>query len=156
MDVFKAIREHGPWDIIILHPPCDALSVSGNAHYGKGMRLACHRDAAAFWTNRLWRCATTWARVGVCLENPVGVLNREIGKPTQYIQPWQFGHGETKKTGLWLHGLPKLIPTNIVEGREARILAMGPSPTRKRDRSETYLGIASAMAEQWGGDNDLC
>ena len=82
----------------------------------------------------------------VCMENPVGVLPI---KASQYIQPWQFGHGECKKTGLWLHNLPKLKPTNIVEGREQRIWKLGPSPDRWKIRSKTYAGIAQAMAEQF-------
>ena len=82
------------------------------------------------------------------MENPVGVL----GKASQYIQPWEFGHGETKKTGLWLHGLPRLKPTNIVEGREQRVWKLGPSPDRGKIRSKTYKGVAIAMADQWGGN----
>lgn len=95
----------------------------------------------------LWREACAAAVIGVCMENPVGVLPI---KPTQYIQPWQFGHGETKKTGLWLHGLPPLIPTDVVEGREQRIWKLPPSADRWKIRSRTYEGIAQAMAEQWG------
>lgn len=88
----------------------------------------------------------------VCFENPVGVLSTKskLGKPTQYVQPWQFGHGETKKTGLWLHNLPKLEPTNIVEGREQKIWLMPPSEDRWKKRSATYQGIADAMVKQWG------
>jgi hypothetical protein len=149
MDIIEAIESHGPWDIIILHPPCDALAVSGNGTYGEGKPKNGYRSAAIAWTYNLWLLARVYARVGVCLENPVGVLTSWLGKP-QYIQPWQFGHGEQKKTGLWLHNLPKLIPTDIVKGREQRIWKMPPSSTRKRDRSETYTGIAKAMAEQWG------
>jgi hypothetical protein len=149
MDVLEAIEEHGPWDIIILHPPCDALAVSGNGTYGRGKRKYRDRISAMDWTWLLWLHARHAARGGVCLENPVGVLTRVLGKP-QYIQPWMFGHGEQKKTGLWLAGLPPLVPTDIVEGREQRIYNMGPGKNRKRDRSETYAGIAKAMAEQWG------
>jgi len=81
------------------------------------------------------------------MENPVGVLPMKV---TQYIQPWQFGHGETKKTGLFLYGLRKLNPSNVVEGREQRVWKMGPSPDRWKDRSRTYLGVAKAMAGTWG------
>ena len=84
------------------------------------------------------------------LENPIGVISSQIRKPDQIIQPWQFGHGETKATCLWLSGLPKLQPTNIVSGREARVHRMAPGPNRARERSRTYAGIAAAMAEQWG------
>lgn len=84
------------------------------------------------------------------LENPVSIISSRIRKPDQIIQPWQFGHGETKATCLWLHELPKLIPTNIVEGREARVHRMPPGPDRWKERSRTFVGIADAMAEQWG------
>lgn len=86
----------------------------------------------------------------VCIENPIGVISTRIRRPDQIIQPWQFGHGETKATCLWLRGLPLLKPTNIVEGREARIHRMAPGPNRAKDRGKTYAGIAQAMADQWG------
>jgi hypothetical protein len=97
----------------------------------------------------IWENAKGQARIGCCFENPVSVLWNVIGKP-QYVQPWQFGHGETKKTGLRLHNLPELKPTKIVDGREQRVWKMAPSPTRKRDRSETFQGVADAFADQWG------
>jgi len=87
----------------------------------------------------------------ICIENPISVISSRIRKPDQIIQPWMFGHGETKATCLWLKNLPKLTPTNIVEGREQRIHKMPPSPDRWKERSRTYDGIACAMAEQWGG-----
>ena len=86
----------------------------------------------------------------IAVENPIGVISSRIRKPDQIIQPWQFGHGETKATCLWLKNLPLLVPTNVVEGREQRVWRMPPSETRSRDRSRTYPGIAEAMAEQWG------
>ncbi len=86
----------------------------------------------------------------ICIENPISIISSQIAKPTQIIQPWQFGHGETKSTCLWLENLPKLIPTNIVEGREGKCWKMPPSPDRAKLRSVTYQGIADAMAEQWG------
>lgn len=135
------------WDIIIMHPPCTALAVSGNRWYGKGMPKHSERLESIKWTTALYNLAKEHARAGACMENPVGVLPI---KPTQYIQPWQFGHGETKKTGLWLHGLPPLEPTNIVEGREQRIWKLPPSPDRWKIRSTTFQGIADAMANQWG------
>jgi hypothetical protein len=86
----------------------------------------------------------------IVIENPIGIMSGCWRKPDQIIQPWQFGHGETKATCLWLKGLPKLKPTNIVEGREARVHRMSPGPDRWKERSRTYAGIAAAMAEQWG------
>lgn len=149
MCVLEAISTCGPWDIIILHPDCTALSLSGNRWYGKGMPHNRKRIEAIEWTKSLWRMACQFARIGVALENPTSVIWKHIGEP-QYIQPWQFGHGETKKTGILTHNLPPLEPTNIVDGREQRVWKMPPGPNRKRDRSETYKGIAKAMAEQWG------
>jgi site-specific DNA-cytosine methylase len=135
------------WDLIVMHPPCTALAVSGNRWYGEGMPRNDERRAAIEWTVNLWNTARKMTP-RVCMENPVGVLPV---KASQYVQPWQFGHGETKKTGLWLHNLPPLVPTNVVEGRENRVWRMPPSPTRGLERSRTYLGIADAMADQWGG-----
>lgn len=150
-DIFPVIRRGG-WDLIILHPPCTALAVSGNRWYGWNMPKYQERLQAITWTIQVFRLACSvcdW----VCMENPAGVLPI---KATQYIQPWQFGHGETKKTGLWLHNLPPLIPTDIVEGREQRIFHLPPSADRWKIRSATYPGIASAMAHQWGKtDNTL-
>lgn len=143
-DVHKAIKLRDRWDLIILHPPCTALAVCGNGTYADTQ----DREDAVKWTVRLWKAAIRCAD-RVALENPVGVLSSRWQKPTQYIQPWQFGHGETKKTGLWLHNLPKLSPTNIVSGREQRIWMMSPSPDRGKERSRFYTGIAAAMAQQW-------
>ena len=143
-DVMQAIRSR-QWDLIIMHPPCTALAVSGNRWYGKGMPKQDERLKAIRWTMALWELAKHHSD-RVCMENPVGVLPMP---PTQYIQPWQFGHGETKKTGLWLHNLPPLVPTNVVEGREQRIWKLPPSADRWKIRSETYKGIAEAMADQW-------
>lgn len=146
VDIFRAIRSDH-WDLLIMHPPCTAIAVSGNRWYGQGMPKHAERLESIKWTMFLWTYAKD--RVPhVCMENPVGVLP---AKPTQYVQPWQFGHGETKKTGLWLHNLPKLTPTDIVEGREQRVWKLGPSADRWKIRSETYQGIADAMSEQWGG-----
>jgi hypothetical protein len=86
----------------------------------------------------------------IAIENPISIISSRIRKPDQIIQPWMFGHGETKATCLWLKGLPKLTPTNIVEGRDDRIHKMPPSENRWRERSRTYTGIAQAMADQWG------
>lgn len=133
------------WDLIIMHPPCTAICVSGNRWYGKGMPKHEQRIDAIRWTMELWDLATQVCP-RVCMENPVGTLPI---KPTQYIQPWQFGHGETKKTGLWLQGLKPLQPTKIVSGREQRIWKLSPGPNRSKIRSKTYSGIAAAMADQW-------
>lgn len=134
------------WDLIIMHPPCTALCVSGNRWYGRGMPKHQERIDSIAWTTGLFELAKQHAK-SVAMENPVGVLPM---KATQYIQPWQFGHGETKNTGLWLHNLKPLEPTDIVEGRENRIHKMPPSADRWKIRSETYQGIAAAMANQWG------
>lgn len=149
MDVFDAINLTD-WDLIILHPPCTALAVSGNRWYGVGKPRHQDRIEAVKWTQELWEKATS-ASKHVALENPVGVLNTMGHFPEpQYIQPWQFGHGETKKTGLWLYNLPKLQPTDIVSGREQRIWKMPPAKDRAKMRSKTYPGIAEAIAAQWG------
>ena len=132
------------WDLIILHPPCTAMAVSGNRYYAGTQK---RRDAEQ-WTKLLYDKARFYCK-HVALENPVSTIWKLIERK-QYIQPWQFGHGETKKTGLALYNLPELVPTNIVEGREQRIWKMAPSETRSRDRSETYSGVAEAMADQWG------
>lgn len=143
-DAIEAIKDG--WDLIIMHPPCTALAVSGNRWYGKNKERHNERLEAIDWTVGLWEHAKKYSD-RVCMENPVGVLPIP---PTQYIQPWQFGHGEVKRTGLWLHGLPLLYPTEIVEGREPRIWKLPPSKDRWKIRSTTYKGIAEAMADQWG------
>jgi len=144
----KDVIGYSEWDLIILHPDCTRLAVSGNRWYGKGMPKHDERLWAIEWTVDLWERAKAKAD-RVALENPVSVIFSHIKDPVQYIQPYQFGHGETKKTGFALHNLDPLVPTNEVDGREQRVWKMGPSPTRKRDRSETYQGIADACAEQW-------
>lgn len=149
MDVREAIIRFAPWDLIILHYDCTKTAVSGNRWYGKGMPRHNQRLSDIDFAAELWDLAKEHSRIGAAYENPVSVIWERIGKP-QYIQPWQFGHGETKKTGILTDRLSALIPTNVVDGREQRIWKMGPSPTRKRDRSETFQGIADAMAEQWG------
>lgn len=155
-DVFEMLKE--PWDLIIMHPPCTALTVAGNAWYGEGQAKYGERLSAVSWTQRLFKAACA-VSPRVCLENPVGVLQRLGGfhKP-QYVQPYQFGHLEQKKTGLWLHGLPELQPTEDVYTQmmalpinvRQRLHYLPPSPDRWKIRSTTYLGIALAMAKQWG------
>jgi hypothetical protein len=137
------------WDLIILHPDCTALSLSGNGTYGRGKPKHQKRLDAIAWTVALWNLAKEHS-YRVALENPASVIFQYLNSTVQYIQPWQHGHGETKKTGLALHNLPLLVPSNIVEGREQRIWKMGPSPSRKRDRSMTYPGVAQAIVDQWG------
>ena len=144
----KTVIPKAHWDLIILHPDCTALALSGNRWYAPGKPKYEERKKAIEWTVDLWNLAIKHSK-RVALENPRSVIWKYIGKP-QYIQPWQFGHGEVKLTGLRLHNLPELKPTNIVEGREARVWKMGQHKYRKRDRSVTYKGIAEAMANQWG------
>lgn len=131
------------WDLMIAHPPCTHLAVSGARWFKDKVR----EQAEALDFVRLLLGANI---PRIALENPVSIISSCIRKPDQVIQPWQFGHGETKATCLWLKNLPKLQPTNIVEGREGRIWKMPPSPDRWKLRSTTFEGIASAMAEQWG------
>lgn len=134
---------HPHWDMLIAFPPCTHLAVSGarwfkDKHFEQLLALEFVRKLLDAPIPR------------IALENPVGVISTRIRKPTQTIQPWQFGHGEVKRTCLWLKGLPPLVPTNIVEGREPRVHRMAPSPDRWKERSRTYSGIAEAMAAQWG------
>ncbi len=135
---------HRNWDLMIAHPPCTHLAVSG-ARWFKDKQI--EQAEALDFVRRL--LDATIPRIA--LENPISIISSRIRKPDQIIQPWQFGHGETKATCLWLKNLPKLLPTNIVEGREARIHKMPPGPDRWKERSRTFEGIAQAMAEQWGG-----
>ena len=132
------------WDLMIAHPPCTHLAVSGAKHFAA--KQADGRQAAALEFVQLLMDAPI---PRICIENPVSIISTRIRKPDQIIQPWQFGHGETKATCLWLKNLPKLVPTNIVEGREARIHKMPPGPDRWKERSRTFPGIAEAMAQQW-------
>lgn len=147
-DVVDAVKSR-LWSLIILHPECTAMAVSGNRWYGRNMPMHDDRLRAVEWTINLWHLAKKCSD-RCALENPVSVIFNHINDPVQYVQPWMFGHGETKKTGFALHNLPPLQPTNIVEGREQKVWKMAPSPTRKRDRSKTYQGIAEAIVSQWG------
>ncbi len=134
---------YGDWDLMIAHPPCTHLAVSG-ARWFKEKR-AQQEDALVFVEELM---AAPIPHIAV--ENPISIISSRIRKPDQIIQPWMFGHGETKATCLWLKNLPKLVPANIVEGREARVHRMPPGPDRWKERSRTLTGIADAMAEQWG------
>lgn len=131
------------WDLMIAHPPCTHLAVSG-ARWFKGKEIE-QAESLAFVKELLDAPIPR-----VALENPISIISSRIRKPDQIIQPWQFGHGETKATCLWLNNLPLLAPTQVVEGREGRVWRMGPSANRWRDRSRTYPGVAAAMADQWG------
>lgn len=136
-----------PWDMIIAFPPCTDLTVSGARwHPAKRMNGSLYAGASFFMLFAKHDCQK------IAIENPVGIMSSLWRKPDQVIQPWQFGHGETKATCLWLKGLLPLKPTNIVDGRDNRIHRMAPGPDRARERSRTYPGIAQAMADQWGGD----
>jgi site-specific DNA-cytosine methylase len=132
-----------PWDLMIAHPPCTHLAVSGARWFKE--KQAEQAEALEFV-----RFLLDVPIKRIALENPVSIISSRIRKPDQIIQPWQFGHGETKATCLWLKNLSKLVSTQIVEGREARVHKMAPSPDRWKKRSETYKGIAEAMANQWG------
>lgn len=133
---------HLGWDILIAHPPCTHLAVSG----ARWFHLKRKEQAEALAFVQLLLDAPV---PRIALENPISIISSKIRKPDQVIQPWMFGHGETKATCLWLKNLPPLVPTNVVVGRENRVHRMPPSADRWKKRSETYLGIAEAMAEQW-------
>jgi hypothetical protein len=136
---------HFPWDLMIAHPPCTHLSVSGAKHFA-GKRLTGQQQAAVSFFMLLAKADIP----RIAIENPVCIMSSLWRKPDQTVQPWQFGHGETKATCLWLKGLPPLAPTNVVEGREQRVFRMPPSQDRWKLRSTTFAGIAEAMADQWG------
>lgn len=134
-----------PWDLMIAHPPCTDLSVSGARHFA-AKRINGRQQASASFFMMLAKCDIP----KIAIENPVCIMSSLWRKADQVIQPWMFGHGETKATSLWLKNLPHLVPTKVVEGREPRIHKMPPSVDRWKLRSETYEGIAQAMADQWG------
>jgi len=133
-----------PFDLMVAHPPCTHLSVSGARHFEAKRQDGRQQAAVAFF---MLLAKADIPRIAI--ENPICIMSSVWRKPDQVIQPWQFGHGETKATALWLKCLPRLQPTNIVEGREARIHRMPPSADRWKLRSATYPGIAKAMADQW-------
>ncbi len=154
MDLFLALKIR-KWDLAILHPPCTYLTVSANkwlkdqperksgALVGKARRDA-RKEAIDFFMKCVNCGIDKWA-----IENPIGIMSTEYRKPNQVIQPWMYGHGETKATCLWLRGLPRLNGFNVVDGREQRIHKMKPSEDRTKERSKTYKGIADEMARQW-------
>lgn len=134
------------WDLMIAHPPCQYLAVSGMHWTVRGKRDPALTESALEFVRLLM--AAPIARIAI--ENPVSVISSRIRRPDQIIQPWQHGHGETKATCLWLQGLPLLVPSCVVSGREARVARMPPGPDRWKERSRTYAGVAAAMADQWG------
>ncbi len=138
------VRDHlrDGWDLMVAHPPCTHLAISG----ARWFKARPGEQVAALGLVRLLLAAPI---KHIALENPVGIISR-LRAPDQIIQPWQFGHGETKATCFWLRNLPPLRPTRVVEGREARVHRMAPGPNRWAERSRTLPGIAAAMADQWG------
>lgn len=140
------VKKSGNWDMVIAFPPCTDLAVSGARWFKEKQSDGRQQKSIEFF--KLFTQLDDIPKVAI--ENPIGVMSTLYRKPNQIIQPWQFGHGETKATCLWIKGLPKLKPTYIVEGREQRIWKMAPSADRAKNRSKTFPGIAKAMAEQWG------
>jgi site-specific DNA-cytosine methylase len=140
-DVLRWLDQH--WDLMIAHPPCTHLAVSG----ARWFKEKAKEQAEAL---EFVRALLNAPIPRIALENPVSIISSRIRKPDQIIQPWQFGHGEVKATCLWLKGLPKLVPTKVVEGRHPACWLASPGPDRWKLRSRTYQGIADAMAEQWG------
>ena len=156
-DIKEVLKSSGEWDLIILHPSCRTLTIAGNSTYGEGMPKHHERLLEIDWTVDLWCLALTYGK-RVALENPISVIWQYLGAPYQYVQPYHFGHPEQKKTGFARHNLPPLRATADVK-RIASLLPnllrershfMPPSSTRSRDRSESFLGIANALADQWG------
>jgi hypothetical protein len=131
------------WDLLIAHPPCTHLAVSG-ARWFKEKQA--EQEESLQFVRDLMNAPIP----RIAIENPISIISSRIRKPDQIIQPWMFGHGETKATCLWLKGLPPLAATKIVDGREARVHRMPPGPDRWKERSRTFKGIAEAMADQWG------
>lgn len=138
-----SVKGHGKWDLLIAFPPCTHLAVSGARWFNE--KQSKQAEAIQFFMD-----LANSKVPRIAIENPIGIMSTHWRKPDQIIQPWQFGHGETKATCLWLKNLPKLTPTNIVEGRHGRVWREPPSPERWKNRSRTYEGIALAMAQQWG------
>jgi hypothetical protein len=144
--VFEVIM--AGWDLMIAHPPCTYLAVSGARWF---------KDRQSEQQHALWFVESLMLAdiPRIAIENPVSVISSRIRKPDQIVQPWMFGHGETKATCLWLKNLPKLVPTDIVDGRQPRVHHASPGPDRWKERSRTLPGLAAAMADQWGQPLDL-
>jgi hypothetical protein len=146
-DVMDIINDG--WDMMIAHPPCTHLAVSGARYFEEKRKDGRQQEGIDFFMKMINAPINK-----IAVENPICIMSSVYRKPDQIIHPWQFGHGETKATSLWLKGLPLLKPTNIVEGREGKIHKIPPGPNRWKLRSKTYQGIADAMAIQWG-NNEL-
>jgi hypothetical protein len=142
-DVRDVLEGGSSWDLLIAHPPCRYLAVSGARWFAQ--RQAEQAEALAFVRYLMHAQVPR-----IAIENPVSVISSHIRKPEQITQPWQHGHGETKATCLWLKGLPLLVPSDIVDGRAPRVHHASPGPDRWKERSRTLPGIAAAMAAQWG------
>ena len=157
-NMFDLIYPHNvyDWDLIIAHPPCTHLSLSGSKYWAEKVKDG-RQPAAIRFVERIWDLHEQ-SGVKLCIENPVGALSSrsKLGKATQYIQPYQFGHPDKKRTGLWLRGLPKLEPTDVIDITKVdpkianRLHLLSPSADRWKIRSRTFQGIADAMADQWG------
>ena len=147
-DCMDAIKQG--WDLLIAHPPCTHLAVSGSRWFPEKRASGEQQEAIEFFLS-IARAPVP----RIAIENPVCIMSSVWREPDQVIQPWQFGHGETKATCLWLKGLPPLVPTKIVPGREPRVHMMPPGPDRWKERSRTFEGVAAAMASQWGEYSDL-
>lgn len=141
-DVLEVLHDH-KWDLVIAFPPCTDLAVSGAKHFWYKIENGSQQRSIDFFME------FTKVKVPYCIENPIGIMSTKWRKPDQIIQPWMFGHGEVKSTCLWMNGLPRLVPTEIVDGREPKILKMPPSKDRAKLRSKTYQGVADAMADQF-------
>ena len=147
-DCLEVIRDG--WDLMVAHPPCTHLAVSGSRWFPEKVASGEQKEAIEFF---LALARSPISRIAI--ENPICIMSSVWRQPDQVVQPWQFGHGETKATCFWLKGLPPLVPTKIVQGREPRVHHMPPGPNRWKERSRTYEGIAEAMASQWGNYSDL-
>jgi len=155
MDALVALK-FKKWDLVIAHPPCTYLTISANKWYKdqparkSGALVGAERRAAREEAIEFFMEFVNADVPRMVIENPICVMSSRYAKPNQIIQPWMFGHGETKATCLWIKGLPNLEPTDVVEGREQAIWKMSPSADRTKLRSKTYKGVADAMVEQWG------
>ena len=135
------------WDLMVAHPPCTHLAVSGSRHFPEKIADGRQQQALDFVRLLMNAPIDRW-----CIENPVSVISSAIRPPDQIIQPWEYGHGEVKATCLWLKNLPRLKPTDCVEGREPKVHMMPPGPDRWKERSRTFQGVANAMGNQWGAN----
>jgi site-specific DNA-cytosine methylase len=141
-DILELLKRER-FDLAIFHPPCTHLAVSGARWFKE-------KEDEQMWALAFVKLLMDAPIEKICIENPISIISSKIRKPNQIIQPWQFGHGDTKATCLWLKNLPLLQPTDIVEGRVSRVHREPPGPERWKNRSRTYRGVANAMAEQWG------